>query len=110
MTAPDPLDAALLCPACGFDLRGTESDRCGECGLAIDREALRESGIPWAHRRKIGRVKAYWKTLWQILLDRRSLRHESARPQDMKDGRAFRRVTAGFVAMAFVGLFVVVVY
>src|SRR3954471_13137052 len=77
---------ALLCPGCGFDLRATTSDRCGECGLAFDRASLLESTIPWAHRRKIGRVRAYLKTFWQFTLDRRVLRNELAKPQDISDG------------------------
>ena len=60
-----------ICPACGYDLRATTSDHCSECGLAIDRDALQQSAIPWAHRRQIGRVRAYLKTLWQFSTDRK---------------------------------------
>jgi hypothetical protein len=92
----------LLCPACGFDLRATAADRCGECGLEIDREGLRLSGIPWTHRGRMGRTAAYLKTAWQFALDR-GIRYEAARPQGIRDGRAFRRVTACLVAAALVG-------
>jgi hypothetical protein len=100
----------LLCPACGFDLRGTASDRCGECGLAIDRDALSVSGIPWAHRRRLGRVRAYVSTAWQIMIDRAALGHEAAKPQDLADGRAFRRVTGALLAAAFVAAFLVAIH
>lgn len=104
---PGPL---LLCPGCGFDLRGTSSERCGECGLAIDREALSVSGIPWAHRRRIGRVRAYLATAWQIAIDRRALRHEAAKPQDVADGRSFRRVTGSLLALNLVAAWVATLY
>jgi hypothetical protein len=101
---------SLLCPQCGFDLRGTQSSRCGECGLEIDREALRESGIPWVYRRKLGRVRAYFKTCWQIMADRPAIRFESAKPQEPVDGRAFARVTGFIVALALLAAFGAVVY
>src|SRR5687768_2253551 len=80
---------ALLCPGCGFDLRATTSDRCGECGLEFDRASLSISTIPWAHRRRIGRIRSYFKTFWQFTRDSRALRHELAKPQDIRDGRRF---------------------
>lgn len=100
---------ALLCPACGFDLRATISDRCGECGLPFDRAMLTISGIPWAHRRTMGRVRAYLKTLWQITLDRASIRHEASKAQELADGRSFRRVSAWIVAVSFLVAFGAVV-
>jgi hypothetical protein len=104
--AVTPSDDAplLLCPACGFDLRGTTSDRCGECGLEIDRAGLRVSNIPWAHRDRMGRVGAYLRTARRVALDR-DVRYEAARPQEIRDGRAFARVTACAVAIALVGTF-----
>jgi hypothetical protein len=108
MTTPavTPADDAplLLCPACGFDLRGTASDRCGECGLEIDRAGLRVSGIPWAHRDRMGWVVAYLKTARLVALDR-DVRFEAARPQAIRDGRSFARVTACIVAVALIGTF-----
>jgi hypothetical protein len=102
-------DDALLCPGCGFDLRGTPGDRCGECGLVFDREALRESGFPWAHRARIGRVRAYLKTVSLVTLDRRVIRQELAKPQDLADAKAFARVTACLVALALVGAFAMLI-
>lgn len=92
-TPAQPADSALLCPACGYDLRGSDSPRCPECGLEIDRTALQTSAIPWAHRKSIGRFRAYWRTIWQITLGSRKLAHEAAKPQDPRDGAAFVRVT-----------------
>jgi hypothetical protein len=95
----------LLCPACGFDLRATTSDRCGECGLEIDRQGLHVSGIPWAHRDRMGRAAAYLKTVRLVSLDR-DIRYEAAKPQELRDGRSFRRLTACLVAVALIGTFV----
>jgi hypothetical protein len=101
MTAPKP---DLLCPACGYDLRGATEDRCSECGLVIDRKSLERSAIPWAHRREIGRCRAFVRTFWQVLWDAKGLRNEAAKPQVASDGFAFRRWIAGLVVLACLGL------
>ena len=103
-------EPALLCPACGFDLRATASDRCGECGLPFDRAMLTISGIPWAHRRTMGRVRAHFATQWRITLDRASIRHEAAKAQEMSDARSFRRVNAWILALALLAGFAAAVY
>src|SRR5687768_10793324 len=59
----------LLCPACGYDLRGTTGGRCSECGLEIDPAALARSGVPWAYRKEMGRVRAFLKTAWLVTFD-----------------------------------------
>jgi len=97
--------AGLLCPGCGYDLRATAGGRCSECGLAIDREALKVSGFAWAHRRKIGRVRAYLKTLWQVAAESAGLAHEAGKMQEAGDARSFRYVTAGIVACVLLGGF-----
>lgn len=56
----------IFCPKCTYNLRGLTGDRCPECGLDITNVREGESQIPWVHRREIGRVRAYWKTVWQI--------------------------------------------
>lgn len=94
--------ASALCPRCGYDLRGTTSDRCGECGLAIDREAVQSSGVPWSHRRTIGRVRAFVRTVWLVTVDSGRIRHELGKPHDPRDAAWFRRLNAGWVAAALV--------
>ncbi len=32
----------IMCPMCGYDLRGTDSQRCSECGEELDPVAMRE--------------------------------------------------------------------
>ena len=93
----------ILCPGCGYDLRAATGDRCSECGLVIDREALGRSGFPWAHRRGIGRVRAYFKTVWLVTVDSKQLAQETAKTQSPRDAAAFLwwvglAMTACFVA------------
>lgn len=110
MTLPTDDTPALLCPACGFDLRATQSDRCGECGLPFDRALLTVSGIPWAHRHTMGRFRAYFKTVWQITLDGKLIRYEVAKPQELSDARSFRRINACIVAAAFLAALAMAAY
>lgn len=84
---------ALFCPA----LEGI--DRCPECGLAIDRQGFARSQIPWVHRRHVGRVRAYWRTLWLATLHPGRIAMEAARRVDYSDAQRFRWVTA-FIAAA----------
>src|SRR5687768_8381884 len=74
-------ERSVLCPACGYDLRGATEDRCSECGLVVDLASLQHSEIPWAYRRQIGWGRAFFKTVWMITSDVKSLRHEAAKPQ-----------------------------
>src|SRR5688572_2773768 len=90
---------SVLCPGCGYDLRAATEDRCSECGLAVDRASLEHSEIPWAHRRQIGRVRAFFKTVWMITSDVRSLRHEAAKPQSPSDAAAFRWWVVTFLVL-----------
>lgn len=88
-----PAADELSCPDCGYDLRGIASARCPECGLAIDREQLGVSRIPWSHRRLIGRVRAYGRTVWRATFHTRRLSAEAARPVHYGDAQRFRLVT-----------------
>ncbi|HSZ55361.1 MAG TPA: hypothetical protein VK797_06860 [Tepidisphaeraceae bacterium] len=87
------LSEDLFCPECGYDLRGSASDRCPECGLAIDRAGMSVSRIPWVHRREIGRFRAYWRTTWMVMVRRRRLADEMNRPITIADARRFWLVT-----------------
>ena len=63
---PLPVEADLLCGHCGQNLRGVASERCPECGGRFDRARIVTAVIPWEQRRQIGRVKAYWRTVYLI--------------------------------------------
>src|SRR5690349_3794443 len=103
--APSPITTqSVFCPACGYDLRAKPAGPCPECGHVPDPEALRISGIPWAHRRRIGRVRAYLRTVRLVTFGGPALALEHARPQEPADARAFHRVHASLVAVMFLAL------
>jgi hypothetical protein len=103
-TLPNP-GSALLCPACGYDLRGSTSDQCSECGLIIDREALKQTAVPWAHRRAVGWLGSFFRTVWQFTVDAPPLRPEPARPQDLRSARRFRWILAMLLAAGGIAYF-----
>lgn len=86
----NPLE--LVCPGCGYDLRAISSARCPECGLAIDRQSMSVSRIPWAHRKLIGRWRAYWRTNLMVIFRPRRLADEIVRPVSFADAQRFRHV------------------
>jgi hypothetical protein len=86
-----PIGAA--CPDCGYDLRGSTSTRCPECGFLLEVLRIRESQIPWSHRRQLGWFRAYWKTVWLVLRHPKRLCLEMSRPVSYPDSQSFRWVT-----------------
>ena len=99
----DPSPELLpVCPACGYDLRGLTSDRCPECGLTIDRAAV--SRIPWVHRARIGRFRAYWRTAWMATARTAALAAEVQRPVDLRDGQTFRWINVLIAWVPLAGL------
>src|SRR5688572_15202434 len=84
----------LLCPGCGYDLRGIESERCPECGVLVDRAGAVISRIPWAHREQIGKWRAYWRTVRRAMFHPVALAAEVSRPVRFDDAKRFSRRTA----------------
>ncbi len=99
-TDPDR-PGGTLCPVCGYDQRAATTNRCAECGVVLDRATLDRSGYSWPYRSSVGRVKAFLVTIWQVTVDRRSLRHEAAKPQSAADADVFRRWVTTVVALCF---------
>ena len=91
MTIHLPALDAPVCPACGYDLRGIASERCPECGTGVDRVAV--SRVPWVHRRAVGRMGAYWRTLCMATFRTAALAAEVRRPILVRDGQTFRWAT-----------------
>jgi hypothetical protein len=58
----------------------------------------------------MGRVRSYLKTCWQVMADRPAIRFEAAKPQELRDGRAFGRVTGCIVGVGLLVAFVAAVY
>ena len=79
-----------VCPACGYDLRAITSDKCPECGLAVDRELLSVSRIPWEHRSQIGPLAAFWRTIGLVLFRLADFATEVNRPVDHASARRFK--------------------
>jgi hypothetical protein len=85
----------LLCPACGYDLRGIEgSENCPECGTAIDRGATGTSRIPWVRRKQIGTWRAYVRTVLLVMFRPARIASDIARPVSFDEARRFARRTA----------------
>lgn len=101
--ATSDTDLDLVCPECGYDLRGISSDRCPECGQQIDRASMSVARIPWAHRHAIGRIRAYWRTNLLVIFRPKRLAEEIARPVSFADAQTFRHAT---VLLAWLPLFV----
>ena len=90
----------LYCPECGYNLHALVGvSRCPECGLQIDREGFARSRVPWIHRRAVGRIRAYWRTVWLATLRPTEIAGEASRRVSYPDAQRFRYVTA-FVAAA----------
>jgi hypothetical protein len=65
----------------------------------FDPSALAVSQIPWTHRRRIGRIRAYCRTAWLASADPARLGGEAARPVDYREAQHFRLVTAALCAL-----------
>lgn len=98
-----PPPQEILCPACGYDLRGAPTDRCSECGVVLDRSLLGRSGFPWVYRETTGRFWAFLKTVWLVTIDSAALRFEQAKRQSPADAAVFRRWVSLLLAVALAG-------
>src|SRR5690606_24423451 len=98
-------DLPLPCPACGYDLRATEAERCPECGATID-ELTRsgEATIPWQQRRRVGRLRGFLATLNWALFHPSRRAQQAGRRVDYASARRFQIICC-LIAMAGFVLF-----
>src|SRR5439155_17849799 len=105
---PVPEEFDLLCEGCGYSLVGLMGDVCPECGRRFDPKELPLARVPWLYRSRLGKVRAYLKTVWAIAARPRDFAVELTRPVRIsaKDAYAFRKVTVVLVwrAVAFAAL------
>jgi hypothetical protein len=89
--SPDrPIARDIPCLKCGYNLRGLTTDRCPECGASIALARTRESFLPWLHRRRMGRLRAFWATVAVVLFRPQRLYAEFSRPADYESAQHFR--------------------
>lgn len=89
--APLPaIDVDVFCPDCAYNLRSLTGIRCPECGTNIEAYRERGSVIPWVYRDKVGRIRAFWKTVWLVTFNDRQFGMELSRPVDERHARKFR--------------------
>jgi hypothetical protein len=96
------IPADIYCVKCAYNLFGCVSDRCPECGRSLANLRNPESRIPWVHRRRIGRMRAYWRTVWMVTFSGRGFYDEYARPLRISDARRFQWVTLSLVLAAVI--------
>lgn len=91
-SAPDTAD--LLCPECGYSLRGLTSGVCPECGENFEKYLGAASALPWLAAPRPG-FAAFWRTVAMILFGRtRRLRVELVRSVDYRRTRLFAWLAA----------------
>lgn len=92
----------VFCEACGYSLLGLSGDRCPECGKPYDPTELPFARIPWLHRRRLGRIRAYCQTVRMVCFSPTAFAAELCRPVRISadDARRFRRVTIRIATVA----------
>jgi hypothetical protein len=98
-----PSEYENFCEGCGYSLVGIVADRCPECGRAYDPSELPFARVPWLHRRRIGRIKAYFATVAMVLFTPTRFARELARPVriSIRDARRFRLTTCRFALACY---------
>src|SRR5687767_8684223 len=90
-----PAEYDVFCESFGYGLIGITADRCPECGAAYDGNELPFARVPWLHRRRLGRVRAYLATVRMVTFSPRRFAEELCRPVRISadDAKRFRRAT-----------------
>ncbi len=80
----------IFCAKCDYNLRGLTSDRCPECGQALDAAEVMEQSLPWHRRQSLGLAWAFWLTVWEATFRPNRLCCRVARPVPYRDAQKFR--------------------
>ncbi len=89
----EAVDRDLYCPHCAYNLRGVASSQCPECGQTVDRTILAQSILPWAQRKRLGWIRAYWRTVWLAVFRSKRLLAEMEGNVSLADARWFWMIT-----------------
>lgn len=98
----------LLCPQCGYDLRGLNGNRCPECGQEYDIACILPTVnapvVDWFQaKRRLGRLKAAWKAAW---LPAKAVSADAGRPAFGGLGIALHTQALILHAILFAGILV----
>src|SRR6185312_3821310 len=98
----------VFCEGCGYSLLGLSGDRCPECGKVFEPLALSYARIPWLHRKRIGRVRAYCRTVAMVMFHPTRFASELCRPVRVsaEDARRFRSLTIWLATLSLVVLII----
>ncbi len=107
LTAPEspvaaPIEGDLFCPQCDYNLRGLSELRCPECGAAFDPAKLTATALPWLHRRRLGRFRAYAQTFDLVVRHPRRFAAEMSHAHPYRDAQSFRWMTVGLALLPVV--------
>jgi hypothetical protein len=91
-----------LCENCGYNLTGLMGHICPECGRPFNSNAPYISRIPWARRHEIGRCRAYFFTVIELLFRPATFVRESmgGSSRAVADSESFRAVTLWIAAVS----------
>jgi len=98
----------LLCPQCGYDLRGLNGNRCPECGREYDIASIvptvNARVVDWFQAKcRLGRLGAAWKAAW---LPAKAVSADAGRPAFGGLGIALHTQALILHAILFAGLLV----
>lgn len=90
----DPLPTGTICPDCAYDLRGSTSERCPECGQDLAPLHNVQLMIPWEYRDQLGNLWAYLVTIAVVFQAKGRFCRAVSMPVSRSAAERFRLITA----------------